>query len=115
MKILAVLMVAAVMLSGCAMATYEQQARCAKVGGVPNMFNGDLCVQATPSYGPGLGTVIQNSTDYATGGANRGANGGFCYGCQGGYAPPPPRPPVTCQTMPITPGHPERGTTTQCF
>jgi hypothetical protein len=103
---------AGLLLAGCAPATYEQQLRCAKVGSVPNMFNGDLCVQATPSYGPGHGTAIQNSTDYATGGANRGANCGFCYGCQGGYAPPSPRPPVTCQTMPITPGRPERSTMT---
>lgn len=105
------------LLAGCATATYEQQVRCAKVGGVPNMFDADLCVQATPSYGPGLGTVIQDSTDYATGGANRGANGSFCYGCQGGYAPPQPvAPPLLFPSGPnldnsgrYVPNRPQRG------
>jgi len=40
----------------------------------------------------GCGPLAQTA-DYATGGVNRGANGGFCYGCQGGYAPPPVAPP----------------------
>ena len=37
---------------------------------------------------PNGGSWIQDSTDYAPGGANGGATGGFWYGCQGGYAPP---------------------------
>ena len=36
---------ATIVLGGCATATYEQQARCAQVGGTPNVFNADLCVQ----------------------------------------------------------------------
>ena len=114
--ILALILITFAALGGCATATYEQQVRCAKVGGVPNMFDGDLCVQAAPSSGPGLGTAIQDSTDYATGGANRGANGGFCYGCQGGYAPPPAVAPGLMSPGPnldnsgrYVPNRPQRG------
>lgn len=123
MMTLAVLLVVASLLVGCATATYEQQLRCARVGGTPNMFTSDLCVQSGPQLDP-LFRSLQDSADYATGGANRGANGNSCYGCQGGHAPPSPvftppslmpRPPITCQTIPLHPGHPEYGTTTQCF
>lgn len=62
---------AAVLLGGCATATYEQQARCAQVGGTPNMFNADLCVPQTApisSSPTGYSPPTQPSPfDYATG------------------------------------------------
>ncbi len=87
-----VVLIASIVLGGCGLfmqPSPELQQRYDQI----RQFQQQQLEQSNP-----IGNWLKNSTDYATGGANRGADGGFCYGCQGGYAPPLPTvpPAVIC-------------------